>query len=115
MLTIITNFLRGLPSSPGSLLAFATDILSEQALRHCSPKPIVVHCLHGGALSALFLLAAATVCHVRAGHGAVDVPLVFSTLVKYRRCMIDRDSLLFGYRMVLYHAQDTLMKRECKR
>ena len=95
-------------------MTFATDILSEQALRHCSPKPIIVHCLLGGCLSGLFLLAAAAVCHVRAGHGAVDVPLVFSTLVKYRRCMIDRESLLFGYRMVLYHAQDTLMKRKRK-
>ncbi|XP_043273287.1 tyrosine-protein phosphatase non-receptor type 23 isoform X2 [Venturia canescens] len=101
----------GLPSSPGSLLTFATDILSEQALRHCSPKPIVVHCVNGGSLSGLFLLAAAAVCHVRAGNGAVDVPLVLSTLVKYRRCIIEKDSLLFAYRMVLYHAQDTLMKR----
>ncbi|XP_008551441.1 tyrosine-protein phosphatase non-receptor type 23 [Microplitis demolitor] len=100
----------GLPSSPRPLLSFATDIMSEQALRHC-PKPIVVHCLVGGPLSGLFLLAAATVCHVRAGNGVVDVPLVFSTLVKYRRCLISKEFLLFGYRMVLYHAQDTLMKR----
>ncbi|KAG8036686.1 hypothetical protein G9C98_004008 [Cotesia typhae] len=100
----------GLPSSPRPLLSFATDIMSEQALRHC-PKPIIVHCLVGGPLSGLFLLAAATVCHVRAGHGVVDVPLVFSTLIKYRRCLISKEFLLFGYRMVLYHAQDTLMKR----
>ncbi|KAK0088528.1 hypothetical protein PV325_011727 [Microctonus aethiopoides] len=100
----------GLPSSPGPLLSFATDIMSEQALRHC-PKPIVIHCLVGGPLSSLFLLAAATVCHVRAGHGVIDVPLVYSTLVKYRRCLINKEWLLFGYRMVRYHAQDTLMKR----
>ncbi|XP_034942485.1 tyrosine-protein phosphatase non-receptor type 23 isoform X2 [Chelonus insularis] len=100
----------GLPSSPGPLLSFATDIMSEQALRHC-PKPIVVHCFIGGPLSGLFLLAAATVCHVRAGHGVVDVPLVFSTYSKYRTCLISKEFLLFGYRMVLYHAQDILMKR----
>ncbi|XP_015120236.1 tyrosine-protein phosphatase non-receptor type 23 isoform X2 [Diachasma alloeum] len=100
----------GFPSSPGGFLSFATDIMSEQALRHC-PRPIVVHCMTGGPLSGLFVLAAATVCHVRAGHGIVDVPLVLSTLAKYRKCLIDRDSLLFGYRMVLYYAQDSLMKR----
>ncbi|XP_063977108.1 tyrosine-protein phosphatase non-receptor type 23 isoform X3 [Diachasmimorpha longicaudata] len=100
----------GFPSSPGSFLSFATDIMSEQALRHC-PRPIIVHCMNGGPLSGLFVLAAATVCHVRAGHGIIDVPLVLSTLAKYRKCLIDRDSLLFGYRMVLYYAQDSLMKR----
>ncbi|XP_011310093.1 tyrosine-protein phosphatase non-receptor type 23 isoform X2 [Fopius arisanus] len=100
----------GFPSSPGTFLSFATDIMSEQALRHC-PKPIVVHCITGGSLSGLFLLAATAVCHVRAGHGIVDVPLVLSTLVKYRKCLIHRDSLIFGYRMVLYYAQDSLMKR----
>lgn len=99
-----------LPDSPGTLLSFATDIMSEQALRHC-PNPIIVHCSVGGPLSGLFLLAAATVCHVRAGHGIADVPLIFSTLVKNRKCLIDRESLLFGYQMVLYHAQDILMKR----
>ncbi|XP_012273301.1 tyrosine-protein phosphatase non-receptor type 23 [Orussus abietinus] len=101
----------GFPSSPGPLLTFTTDVMSEQALRRCSPKPIVVHCLGGGSLSGLFLLAATTVCHVRAGRGVVDVPLVFSSLVKFRRCLIDKESLLFGYRMVLYHAQDALLKR----
>ncbi|KAF7990774.1 hypothetical protein HCN44_000579 [Aphidius gifuensis] len=102
--------INGLPSSPGAILSFATDIMSEQALRHC-PNPIVVHCKIGGSLSSLFLLATATICHVRAGHGIVDVPLIFSTFVKYRKCLIDKDYLLFGYRMVLYYAQDTLMKR----
>lgn len=102
---------NGFPSSPGSLLAFATDVMSEQALRHCSPKPIIVHCLVGGTLSGLFLIAMAAICNVRAGHGIVDVPLVFSSLVKFRKGLVDKDSLLFGYRMVLYHAQDTLMKR----
>ena len=86
--------------------------MSEQALRRCSPRPIVVHCLIGGSLSGLFLLAAATVCHVRAGRGIVDVALVFSTLVKFRKCLVNKESLLFGYRMVLYHAQDALMKRK---
>ncbi|XP_033207497.1 tyrosine-protein phosphatase non-receptor type 23 isoform X2 [Belonocnema kinseyi] len=99
------------PSSPGPLLAFATDVMSEQALRHCSPKPIIVHCLNGGPLSGLFLIATAAVCHVRAGHGIVDVPLVFSSLVKFRKGLVDKDTLQFGYRMVLYQAQDTLMKR----
>lgn len=90
----------------------ATDVMSEQALRRCSPKPIVVHCIAGGTLSGLFLLAAATVCNVRAGHGVVDVPLIYSNLLKFRKGLVGHDSLLFGYRMVLYHAQDTLMKRK---
>lgn len=88
--------------------------MSEQALRHCSPKPIIVHCLVGGTLSGLFLIAMAAICNVRAGHGIVDVPLVFSSLVKFRKGLVDKDSLLFGYRMVLYHAQDTLMKSMLK-
>ncbi|XP_003700623.2 tyrosine-protein phosphatase non-receptor type protein myopic isoform X1 [Megachile rotundata] len=102
--------LTDLPSSPGPFLTFATDVMTEQALRHCS-KPIVVHCWNGGTLSSLFLVAAATVCHIRAGCGIVDVPLVFKGLIKCRTQDIDKESLLFAYQLVLYHAQDILMKR----
>ncbi|XP_011149397.1 tyrosine-protein phosphatase non-receptor type 23 [Harpegnathos saltator] len=102
---------NGFPSSPGALLGFSTDVMTEQALRRCSPKPVVVHCLDGGSLSSLFLVAAATVCHIRAGCGIVDVPLVFKGLVKCRKQVVNKESLLFAYRLVLYHAQDILMKR----
>ncbi|XP_035743780.1 tyrosine-protein phosphatase non-receptor type 23-like [Vespa mandarinia] len=102
---------NGFPSSPGALLTFATDVMTEQALRRCSPKPIVVHCVSGGSLSGLFLAAASTVCHIRAGRGIADVPLVFKGLVKCRKQVVNKESLLFAYRMVLYHAQDILMKR----
>ncbi|KZC14800.1 Tyrosine-protein phosphatase non-receptor type 23, partial [Dufourea novaeangliae] len=101
---------NGFPSSPGALLTFSTDVMTEQALRRCS-KPIVVHCLDGGALSSLFLVAAATVCHIRAGCGIVDVPLVFKGLLKCRKQVVNKESLLFAYQLVLYHAQDILMKR----
>ncbi|XP_076670814.1 tyrosine-protein phosphatase non-receptor type protein myopic isoform X1 [Andrena cerasifolii] len=101
---------NGFPSSPGALLTFSTDVMTEQALRRCS-KPIIVHCLDGGALSSLFLAAAATVCHIRAGCGIVDVPLVFKGLLKCRKQVVNKESLLFAYQLVLYHAQDILMKR----
>ncbi|KAK2576419.1 hypothetical protein KPH14_005755 [Odynerus spinipes] len=101
----------GFPSSPGPLLTFATDVMTEQALRRCSPKPIVVHCVNGGIISGLFLVAASAVCHVRAGRGIADVPLVFKGLLKCRKQVVDKPSFLFAYRMVLYHAQDILMKR----
>ncbi|XP_046426773.1 tyrosine-protein phosphatase non-receptor type 23 isoform X1 [Neodiprion fabricii] len=101
---------NGYPSSPGPLLSFSNDTLSEQALRR-SRRPIVVHCVDGGTLSGLFLLAVASVCNVRAGRGLVDAGLVFSTLVRFRKSLVDQDSLLFAYRTILYHAQDTLMKR----
>ncbi|XP_076632683.1 tyrosine-protein phosphatase non-receptor type protein myopic isoform X1 [Colletes latitarsis] len=101
---------NGFPSSPGALLTFSTDVMTEQALRRCS-KPIVVHCVDGGALSSLFLAAAATVCHIRAGCGIVDVPLVFKGLLKCRKQVVNKESLLFAYQLVLYHAQDILMKR----
>ncbi|KMQ92422.1 tyrosine-protein phosphatase non-receptor type 23 [Lasius niger] len=102
---------NGFPSSPGTILAFASDVMTEQALRRCSPKPVVVHCLDGGSLSSLFLVAATTVCHIRAGCGIVDVPLVFKGLAKCRKQVVNKESLLFAYRLVLYHAQDILMKR----
>ncbi|EZA50853.1 Tyrosine-protein phosphatase non-receptor type [Ooceraea biroi] len=102
---------NGFPSSPGALLAFSSDVMTEQALRRCSPKPVVVHCLDGGSLSSLFLVAAATVCHIRAGCGIIDVPLVFKGLAKCRKQVVNKESLLFAYRLVLYHAQDILMKR----
>ncbi|XP_070163864.1 tyrosine-protein phosphatase non-receptor type 23 [Polyergus mexicanus] len=102
---------NGFPSSPGAILAFASDVMTEQALRRCSPKPVVVHCLDGGSLSSLFLVAATTVCHIRAGCGIVDVPLVFKGLAKCRKQVVNKESLLFAYRLVLYHAQDILMKR----
>lgn len=86
--------------------------MTEQALRRCSPKPVVVHCLDGGSLSSLFLVAAATVCHIRSGCGIVDVPLVFKGLAKCRKQVVNKESLLFAYRLVLYHAQDSLMKRK---
>ncbi|XP_012266212.2 tyrosine-protein phosphatase non-receptor type 23 isoform X2 [Athalia rosae] len=101
---------NGYPSSPGPLLTFSNDTLSEQALRR-SRRPIVVHCVDGGSLSGLFLVAVASVCNVRAGRGLVDAGLVFSTLVRFRQSLVDKDSLLFSYRMILYHGQDTLMKR----
>lgn len=101
----------GFPSSPGALLTFSTDVMTEQALRRCL-KPIIVHCLDGGALSSLFLVAAATVCHIRAGCGIVDVPLVFKGLLKCRKQIVNKESLLFAYQLVLYHAQDILMKRK---
>nr|XP_033334560.1 tyrosine-protein phosphatase non-receptor type 23 isoform X1 [Megalopta genalis] len=101
---------NGFPSSPGTLLTFATDVMTEQALRRCS-KPIIVHCLDGGSLSSLFLVATATVCHIRAGCGIVDVPLVFKGFLKYRKQVVNKESLLFAYQLVLYHAQDILMKR----
>ncbi|EFN72933.1 Tyrosine-protein phosphatase non-receptor type 23 [Camponotus floridanus] len=102
---------NGFPSSPGAILAFASDVMTEQALRRCSPKPVVVHCLDGGSLSSLFLVAATTVCHIRAGRGIVDVPLVFKGLAKCRKQIVNKETLLFAYRLVLYHAQDILMKR----
>lgn len=101
----------GFPNSPGALLTFSTDVMTEQALRRCT-KPVVVHCLDGGALSSLFLLAAATVCHIRAGCGIVNVPLVFKGLLKCRKQVVNKESLLFAYQLVLYHAQDILMKRK---
>ncbi|XP_076756719.1 tyrosine-protein phosphatase non-receptor type protein myopic isoform X1 [Xylocopa sonorina] len=101
---------NGFPSSPGALLMFSTDVMTEQALRRCT-KPIVVHCLDGGALTSLFLVAAATVCHIRAGCGIVNVPLVFKGLLKCRKQVVNKESLLFAYQLVLYHAQDILMKR----
>ncbi|CAK9828677.1 Tyrosine-protein phosphatase non-receptor type 23 [Anthophora retusa] len=101
---------NGFPSSPGPLLTFATDVMTEQALRRCT-KPVVIHCLDGGALSSLFLVAAATVCHIRAGCGIVNVPLVFKGLLKCRKQVVNKESLLFAYQLVLYHAQDILMKR----
>lgn len=101
---------NGFPNSPGALLTFSTDVMTEQALRRCT-KPVVVHCLDGGALSSLFLLAAATVCHIRAGCGIVNVPLVFKGLLKCRKQVVNKESLLFAYQLVLYHAQDILMKR----
>lgn len=101
---------NGFPSSPGALLTFSTDVMTEQALRRCT-KPVVVHCLDGGALSSLFLVAAATVCHIRAGCGIVNVPLVFKGLLKCRKQIVNKESLLFAYQLVLYHAQDILMKR----
>nr|XP_034193397.1 tyrosine-protein phosphatase non-receptor type 23 isoform X1 [Osmia lignaria] len=101
---------NGFPSSPGPLLTFATDVMTEQALRRCS-KPIVVHCWDGGALSSLFLVAASTLCHIRAGCGIVNVPLVFKGLLKCRKQVVNKESLLFAYQLVLYHAQDILMKR----
>lgn len=102
---------NGFPSSPGALLTFATDVMTEQAMRRCSPKPVLVHCVDGGSLSSLFLVAATTVCHIRAGCGIVDVPLVFKGLLKCRKQVVNKESLLFAYRLVLYHAQDILMKR----
>lgn len=105
-------FFSAFPSSPGAILGFSTDVLTEQALRRCSPKPVIVHCLDGGSLSSLFLVAAATVCHIRAGCGIVDVPLVFKGLAKCRKQVVNKESLLFAYRLVLYHAQDILMKRK---
>ncbi|XP_011875510.1 PREDICTED: tyrosine-protein phosphatase non-receptor type 23 [Vollenhovia emeryi] len=102
---------NGFPSSPGAILAFSSDVMTEQALRRCSPKPVIVHCLDGGSLSSLFLVAAATVCHIRADCGIVDVPLVFKGLAKCRKQVVNKESLLFAYRLVLYHAQDILMKR----
>ncbi|XP_012529695.1 tyrosine-protein phosphatase non-receptor type 23 [Monomorium pharaonis] len=102
---------NGFPSSPGAILAFSSDVMTEQALRRCSPKPVIVHCLDGGSLSSLFLVAAATVCHIRAACGIVDVPLVFKGLAKCRKQVVNKESLLFAYRLVLYHAQDILMKR----
>lgn len=103
--------LSGFPSSPGALLTFSTDVMTEQALRRCS-KPIVVHCLDGGSLNSLFLVAAATVYHIRAGCGIVDVPLLFKGLLKCRKQIVNKESLLFAYQLVLYHAQDILMKRK---
>ena len=93
------------------MLSFAMEVMSEQALRRCTSKPIIVHCLDGGHVSSLFLLATTAICHVRVGRGIVDVPIVFSSLFKYRKVFINKDSLYFAYKMVLYHAQDTLMKR----
>ncbi|KAF7993728.1 hypothetical protein HCN44_010323 [Aphidius gifuensis] len=58
---IISWPINNLPSSPGAILTFATDIMSEQSLGHCS-NPIVVHCKIGGSLSSLFLLATTTIC-----------------------------------------------------
>lgn len=103
--------LSGFPSSPGALLTFSTDVMTEQALRRCS-KPIVVHCLDGRSLNSLFLVAAATVYHIRAGCGIVDVPLLFKGLLKCRKQIVNKESLLFAYQLVLYHAQDILMKRK---
>lgn len=108
----MSDFFSGFPSSPGTILAFSSDVMTEQALRRCSPKPVIVHCLDGGSLSSLFLVAAATVCHIRADCGIVDVPLVFKGLAKCRKQVVNKESLLFAYRLVLYHAQDILMKRK---
>ncbi|XP_054282630.1 tyrosine-protein phosphatase non-receptor type 23-like [Macrosteles quadrilineatus] len=99
------------PSSPGPFLSLVSESLNNVAQQR-GGGPAVVHCLSGVGRSGLFLLTAASICHILNCRTLPDLVILAAVIARWRKNPLrDREHFRFSYQTLLYYAQDLLMKR----
>lgn len=104
--------LSGTHSSPAQLLSFIGEVLSFHKSQRNLSRPIVVHCLGGVGRSGVFCLLSAAIKEIAAGNALLDILGTAIKLSQSRKFAIqEKEQFKFCYDVLLYHAQDLLIKR----
>ncbi|KAK8770223.1 hypothetical protein V5799_013317 [Amblyomma americanum] len=102
----------GSPASPAQLLNFISEVHSFHKTQRNHSRPIVVHCLGGVGRSGVFCLVSAAMKEIAAGNGLLDILSTAIKLAQSRKlCIQEKEQFKFCHDIVLYHAQDLLIKR----
>ncbi|XP_039279943.1 LOW QUALITY PROTEIN: tyrosine-protein phosphatase non-receptor type 23 [Nilaparvata lugens] len=100
-----------LPASPGPLLSLVQEAVGIHSQQR-GTGPVTVHCLSGVGRAGLFTVATAALTEIQLGHGLPDLVTLAAAVSLYRKNSLhNREHLKFAYQIVLYYAQDLLMKR----
>ncbi|XP_050050183.1 tyrosine-protein phosphatase non-receptor type 23-like isoform X1 [Dermacentor andersoni] len=104
--------LSGSPASPAQMLNFISEVHSFHKTQRNRSRPIVVHCLGGVGRSGVFCLVSAAMKEIAAGNGLLDILSTAIKLAQSRKlCIQEKEQFKFCHDVVLYHAQDLLIKR----
>uniref|UniRef100_A0A131YR60 Tyrosine protein phosphatase non receptor type 23 n=1 Tax=Rhipicephalus appendiculatus TaxID=34631 RepID=A0A131YR60_RHIAP len=104
--------LSGSPASPAQLLSFISEVHNFHKTQRNHSRPIVVHCLGGVGRSGVFCLVSAAIKEIAAGNGLLDILSTAIKLAQSRKlCIQEKEQFKFCHDVVLYHAQDLLIKR----
>lgn len=104
--------LGGSPASPAQLLNFISEVHSFHKSQRNRSRPIVMHCLGGVGRSGVFCLLSAAMKEIAAGSGLLDILSAAIKLAQSRKfCIQEKEQFKFCHDVVLYHAQDLLIKR----
>lgn len=102
----------GSPASPAQLLNFISEVHNFHKTQRNHSRPIVVHCLGGVGRSGVFCLVSAAMKEIAAGNGLLDILSTAIKLAQSRKlCIQEKEQFKFCHDIVLYHAQDLLIKR----
>uniref|UniRef100_A0A1E1X539 Putative tyrosine protein phosphatase non-receptor type n=1 Tax=Amblyomma aureolatum TaxID=187763 RepID=A0A1E1X539_9ACAR len=102
----------GSPASPAQLLNFISEVHNFHKTQRNHSRPIVVHCLGGVGRSGVFCLVSAAMKEIAAGNGLLDILSAAIKLAQSRKlCIQEKEQFKFCHDIVLYHAQDLLIKR----
>uniref|UniRef100_A0A2R5LL12 Putative tyrosine-protein phosphatase non-receptor type 23 n=1 Tax=Ornithodoros turicata TaxID=34597 RepID=A0A2R5LL12_9ACAR len=102
----------GASASPAQLLQFVSEVHSFHKMQRNLARPIVLHCLAGVGRSGIFCLVSAAIKEMAAGNGLLDILGTAVKLVQHRKFIFqEKEHFQFCYDIVLYHAQDLLIKR----
>uniref|UniRef100_A0A131XBV6 Putative tyrosine protein phosphatase non-receptor type n=1 Tax=Hyalomma excavatum TaxID=257692 RepID=A0A131XBV6_9ACAR len=104
--------LSGSPASPTQLLSFISEVHNFHKTQRNHSRPIVVHCLGGVGRSGVFCLVSAAIKEIAAGNGLLDILSTAIKLAQSRKlCIQEKEQFKFCHDVILYHAQDLLIKR----
>lgn len=104
--------LGGSPASPAQLLSFISEVHSFHKSQRNRSRPIVMHCMGGVGRSGVFCLLSAAMKEIAAGSGLLDILSAAIKLAQSRKfCIQEKEQFKFCHDVVLYHAQDLLIKR----
>nr|XP_037282532.1 tyrosine-protein phosphatase non-receptor type 23-like [Rhipicephalus microplus] len=104
--------LSGSPASPAQLLSFISEVHNFHKTQRNHSRPIVVHCLGGVGRSGVFCIVSAAIKEIAAGNGLLDILSTAIKLAQSRKlCIQEKEQFKFCHDVVLYHAQDLLIKR----
>lgn len=102
----------GASASPVQLLQFVSEVHSFHKMQRNLARPVVLHCLGGAGRSGIFCLVSAAIKEMAAGSGLLDILGTAVKLVQHRKFIFqEKEQFQFCYDIVLYHAQDLLIKR----
>ncbi|KAL3183095.1 hypothetical protein MRX96_006875 [Rhipicephalus microplus] len=112
MVIILRYRASGSPASPAQLLSFISEVHNFHKTQRNHSRPIVVHCLGGVGRSGVFCIVSAAIKEIAAGNGLLDILSTAIKLAQSRKlCIQEKEQFKFCHDVVLYHAQDLLIKR----
>jgi hypothetical protein len=99
-------------TSPSTLLHFVSEVHNFYTQQRSLMKPVIVHCTNGIGRSGSFCVIYAGIQEINVGHGIIPLTDIILQLRRQRKNMVEnKEQLKFCYDVLLYYAQDLLMKR----